>query len=204
MRALLCGFLVCLALPAALGAAEAEPWETLAPEGAGFRVDMPPGAVYDATSSRTLAGRIVEHRYSVESADAAFWVTWTTLPRVALWLAGGDGILGRVRKDVLGRDGVSEVAWDPATAGEAEGRELRYTLQRGEDVQQGRLRAFLRERTLYVFHGQARTPAGSRQLERLLQSIGFERDSAATQEPADALGDRRLLDLLAKGAARVG
>ncbi len=171
MRALLCGFLACLVLTALLGAAGAEPWETVAPEGAGFRVEMPPGAVYDATSSMTLAGRIVEHRYSVESADAAFWVTWTMLPRVALWLARRDGILGSVRKDVLGRDGVTEVAWEASSAGETKGRELRYALRRGHREHEGRLQVFLRERTLYVFHGQGRTPAGSAQLERLLRSI---------------------------------
>lgn len=204
MRALACGLLVCLGLPASLGAVGADAWEAVAPEGAGFRVDMPPGAVYDATSSTTLAGRIVEHRYSVESADAAFWVTWTRLPRVALWLARGDGILGSVRKDVLSRDGVEEVEWVVTRAGEVEGRELRYTLERGQDEREGRLRAFLRERTLYVFHGQTRTPAGSHQLERLLRSIGLDADSAQMKEPADARGDRRLWSALTKGAGRVG
>jgi hypothetical protein len=196
--------LVCLGLPASLGAVTAEAWETLAPEGMGFRVDMPRGAVYDATASMTLAGRIVEHRYWVKSADAAFWVTWTRLPRVALWLARRDGILGSVRKDVLSRDGVEEVAWVATTLGEIEGRELRYTLERGKDERHGRLRVFLRDRTLYVFHGQARTPEGSRQLERLLRSIGLEPNSAQTKEPADARGDRRLWNALTKGAARLG
>lgn len=176
MRALVCGLVVCLGLPAASAAAEPEAWETLAPAGAHFRVDLPAGAVYDATSSMTLAGRIVEQRYSVEDADAAFWVTWTRLPRVALWLARGDGILGSVRKDVLGRAGVAEVQWIAVTAGGIEGRELRYTLHRDGEEHEGRLRAFLRGSTLYVFHGQARTPAGSAQLERHLRSIAFEWD----------------------------
>jgi hypothetical protein len=173
MRALPGAVLVCLGLAAPGGAATGQAWETIAPEDAGFSVEMPAGAVYEAASNVTLAGRIVEHRYSVASADASMWVTWTSLPRVALWMAGGDGILGRVRKDVLGRDGVEERAWAAAWAGAVEGRELRYSLRRGEARDEGRLRAFLEERTLYVFHGQARTPAGSAQLERLLDSIRF-------------------------------
>jgi hypothetical protein len=62
-------------------------------------------------------------------------------------------------------------------AGDVEGRELRYRLRESPEAGgpeaelDGRLRCFLRDRTLYVFHGEARTPAGSAQMERLFGSI---------------------------------
>jgi hypothetical protein len=178
--------LVLLLLAPALGAA-GEEWAPLQPEGAAFSVQLPATPRYERSSNRTIAGRVVEHEYIVETPDVGFWVTWTRLPRPALWFVGRDGIYQSVRRELLDGEGRRELSFEEVELGSRGGCQVRYAdLDPEEGLGEGRLQAFLVGRHLYVFHARARTAAGRPYLERFFASIRLEEGAGgSSREPAD-------------------
>jgi hypothetical protein len=175
-----------LLLLAPVDPAAGQGWVLLQPEETGFSVRLPATPRYERSSNRTIAGRVEEHEYIVETPDVGFWVTWTRLPRVALWFAARDGIYRNVRKELLDDGDRRETAFEEVRIGVQSGREVQYR-DRGPDegLGEGRLQAFLVGRTLCVFHGRARTGAGRPAMERFFASIRLgEGVGSAPQQPA--------------------
>jgi hypothetical protein len=183
VRVLLTALVLLLLASAAAG----EGWPLLQPEGGAFSVRLPATPRYERSSNRTIAGRVEEHEYIVEMPDVGFWVTWTRLPRVALWFAARDGIYRNVRKELLGGGDRQETAFEEVGIDVQSGREVRYRDRDPEEgLGEGRLQAFLVGRTLYVFHGRARTEAGRLAMERFFASIRLGAGvSPTSRQPAN-------------------
>lgn len=160
--------LVLALAPAAAG----DSWVELRPDSAGFRVELPGTPEYEPTSNLTVVGRIVEHLYVREEAEATFWVTWSRLPRVAIWFAARDGIFENVRRGFLERSDVEAGEFTTVYAGALEGRELRYVSEEpGPGAGRGRLRTFLDGRTLLVFDAVSRSSRGAAMVDRFFESL---------------------------------
>jgi len=181
---LLTALVLLLLAPAAPAAGEE--WPLLQPEGAAFSVRLPVTPRYERSSNRTIAGRVVEHEYIVETPDVGFWVTWTRLPRLALWFVARDGIYQKVRKELLDGGSRRERSFEEVELGSRGGGEVRYVdRDPDEGLGEGRLQAFLVGRHLYVFHARARTAAGRPALERFFSSIRLgEATEIAPPQPA--------------------
>lgn len=174
MRGLAAALLGVLALGSA--AAAAEPWEALAPDGAGFRALLPGRPGYERSSRLTPLGRVVEHLYTLEQDGTSYWITWTEVPRLARLFVGEEGIYARVREQVVGDGGGREVSFGPVLLGSHGGRELVYRVagENGEGARAGRLKAFLVGTRLYVFDTTAPEAARSAAAERFFASLRLE------------------------------
>lgn len=136
---------------------------------------MLPGAPSGERSSRiTPLGKVVEHLHKLESDAATFWVTWTDLPRLALFLSGDERIYQKVRRETLEEPSVSQIAFRSVTVGDHAGRELLY-IEAGADEQDrsGRLQTYLIGNRLYVFDSVAHEDVAPRAVERFFSSIAF-------------------------------
>jgi hypothetical protein len=161
-----------LAVAVLAGTAGADSWSAVAPDGAGFRALLPGPPDYRRSSGFTPAGRIVEHLYRLEADGASFWITWSELPRLALWFAARDGIFENVRRDFLGRGEVRELSFGEAALGEHAGHELRYSS--AERSGRGRLQVYLVGRRLFVFDATAWTSGGDAEVERFFDSLRLD------------------------------
>jgi hypothetical protein len=168
------GWIVALVMAFASTAA-AEPWVRVEPEGAGLAADLPGTPTYESSSDFTVVGRVVEHLFTREESEATFWITWVRLPRVALWFAAKDGIFENVRKGFLERSDVSAGAFREVSLGSLRGRELEYVSEEsGAARGRGRVRTFLRGRTLLVFDAVSRSGAGDAAVERFFASVRID------------------------------
>lgn len=174
MRRLAAALLGALAL--GTGAAAAEPWQVLAPDGAGFSALLPGRPSYERSARLTPLGRMVEHLYTLERDGTSYWITWTDVPRLALLVVGEEGIYQRVRRRLVGEGEGREVSFGPLVRGPHAGRQLLYEAggEGGEAVRAGRLQAFLVGTRLYVF--DTATPEGQAGVaaERFFASLRLE------------------------------
>jgi len=179
VRVILTALVLLLLAPVAPAAGEG--WVLLQPQETDFSVRLPATPRHERSSNRTIAGRVEEHEYIVETPDVGFWVTWTRLPRVALWFAARDGIYRNVRKELLAGGDRQETSFEEVEIDAQSGREVGYRDRDPEEgLGEGRLQAFLLGRTLYVFHGRARSEAGRPALERFFASIRLAAGRGAT------------------------
>jgi len=146
-------------------------WQGLSPEGAGFEAVLPGEPVYETSRSSTPVGRVVEHMYRLEGEAASFWITWTELPRAALWFQSRDGILERVRRSYADRDELQAGSFEAVSLGDHAGRELAY--RENASSAEGRVRTFLVGRRLYIFDA-AWTSPGRAQVERFFDSLQIQ------------------------------
>lgn len=145
--------------------------EEFSPEGSGFEAVLPGEPVYETTRNSTPVGKMVEHMYRLEGESASFWITWTDLPRAALWFQSPDGILERVHKDYAQRDELETGSFEAVSQGAHAGRELAYR-ENGASLE-GRVRTFLVGRRLYVFDA-AWTASGQALVERFFASVRIQ------------------------------